>query len=244
MSTDVQVTGSGGISPPLGPIPRPSLVEQVMGQLRAAIHRGVYRPGTRLMQDELAAELGVSRTPLRLALGQLRQEGMVEETTQGFRVTLPDQREQQDILYVYAAIEGACARLAAEQIDRAGLARLRAALERPESAGFGGGLRAAADPGDGPANFHDLIAAALGNLTVARLRAVALAPSQLFMLNRMRAARILTGRGHQEHQAILAALEARDGDAAERAAREHVLGAQPLLAAELAQDLQREGGMG
>ena len=68
MSTDVQ---------PLTPIPRQSLTSAVVNVLREKILRGQIKAGEQLRQHAIAAELHVSRIPVREALRQLEAEGLV-----------------------------------------------------------------------------------------------------------------------------------------------------------------------
>ncbi len=101
-------------SKPAGSLTRP---RDVYAQLRALIVRGQVAPGTRLIEVDLAARLGVSRTPLRSALQRLQQEGYVlaADTGQQARLTVAPMTgdDARELFQLVGVIEGQAARLAA-----------------------------------------------------------------------------------------------------------------------------------
>ena len=106
--------------------PQPKTVAQVVYEhLRQAILDGELEPGTKLNQDSIATELGVSRMPVREALSRLESEGMVIfEAYRGAFVT-PLTFEELDQLYLMRlALEPLLARLAAERLETGHVARL------------------------------------------------------------------------------------------------------------------------
>ena len=106
---------------------------EVYESLRASIVSLQRTPGQRLSEAELARDLGVSRTPVREAIIQLRADGLVEVTPQlgSFvsKISLSNVREAQ---FAREALECAAVRVAAERIDAAATERLRqnVALQR------------------------------------------------------------------------------------------------------------------
>ncbi|HEX2104557.1 MAG TPA: GntR family transcriptional regulator [Solirubrobacteraceae bacterium] len=87
-------------------------------RLRELILEGALRGGERLSEVPLAAELGVSRTPLRLALARLEHEGLLEQAAGGgFAVCSFTHAEAADAIDLRGALEGTAARLAAERLD-------------------------------------------------------------------------------------------------------------------------------
>lgn len=92
-----------------------SQIERVTTELRRRILAGALAPGERIVELQFADDLQVSRTPLRLALGELEKEGLLERLpTRGFRVrrvTLDDIAQAIDVRGV---LEGMAARLLAE----------------------------------------------------------------------------------------------------------------------------------
>jgi len=108
---------------------RPRLAEEVYEQLFDAIARGALKPDDRLIQERLADEFGVSRTPVREALLRLEQERIIEQVGRGgFVVRTMSSTEIRDIYGAREAIEGYAARLVAERGDPAPWEEIRRAV--------------------------------------------------------------------------------------------------------------------
>jgi DNA-binding GntR family transcriptional regulator len=120
---------------PLQPIQQlPSLREQVRARLEDLIIQGVFEPGERLVEMELAQRLGVSRGPVREALALLELEGWVDlHSRQGAVVHTPSRQEIDDFFHVRRVIEVEAARLAAENASSEDIARLREILREGEA---------------------------------------------------------------------------------------------------------------
>lgn len=98
----------------------------VLDRLRQLILVGEYSPGERLVEERVAARLGVSRTPVRQALAMLEAEGLVEMTAnKGAVVPSFSAEEVWDVYDLRAVLEGHAARRAAGGIREDELARLR-----------------------------------------------------------------------------------------------------------------------
>jgi DNA-binding GntR family transcriptional regulator len=98
----------------------------VLERLRALILTGEYGPDERLIEEQLAERLGVSRTPVRQALTMLEAEGLVEITpNRGATVCSFSIEDVWDIYDLRAVLEGHAARRAAGRIERRELERLR-----------------------------------------------------------------------------------------------------------------------
>lgn len=94
-------------------------------QIEAGIHSGRYAGGERLKEVELAAELGMSRTPIREAIRQLEQDGIVEVIpNRGATVREWSPAEVEDAYALRAVLEGFCASRAAVRMDAMALAHL------------------------------------------------------------------------------------------------------------------------
>jgi DNA-binding GntR family transcriptional regulator len=208
----------------LTPVRRLSVADAVAQELRAAIRAGRYRPGEHLIQAAIADALGVSRTPLRHALAQLATEGLVEESVQGYRVSVPEVRQALEMFEICANIEAHAARLAAQKADGAWCSRLlRAAHNAP--------LRPSRDPEHEPTEFHDLVAAATGNAALIRLRPVAMSAIDLSFVDTVNLARAPTAaQSRAEHAAIADAIARRDADAAAALTTEHIRAGAKRLA--------------
>lgn len=205
-----------------------SLVDQVTERLEQAIIEGRLEPGQRLREKVVAAELGISRGPLREAIRRLEGRRLLERTAHvGVRVAALSPERLDHLLQVREALEGMAARLAAARVGAAELAALRACLDA-----YGGavGEGAATDapyvqPGS-DTDFHVAIAEASGNALLTSMIC-----GDLYDLLRVYRYRSATdGRraaaAFAEHEAIYAALAAGDGDAAEAAMRRHLANAR------------------
>lgn len=185
----------------------------------------------RLDERQLGRDLGVSRTPIREALGLLEQEGLVRSIPRrGVFVVRKSKAEIVEMTKVWAAIESLAARFAAARATEAEIAGLRTLFAAHE-----------ADPA---AHLHEYSQANMAfHKAIIAMGGVALMSemtSTLFI--HMRAVRAVTmtqddraRRGMQDHLAIIAALEQRDGDAAERLVRAHTLA--------LADHIETHGGL-
>ena len=79
-----------------------------------AIDSGIYRPGDRLVESELAERFGVSRTPIREALQRLETQSMLSRTGRSLIVASLDHNQMAELYAVRAELEGLAARLAAQ----------------------------------------------------------------------------------------------------------------------------------
>jgi DNA-binding GntR family transcriptional regulator len=145
----------------------PPLRERVHDQLESLITSGAFLPGTRLVEGELAANLGVSRGPIREALQLLWRDGLVDlRPRQGAFVHAPDQKEVDDFFDIRRALESESARLAAMKITAEGGAEIRSSLEL---------ARQQLEHGDDPSavghqvKFHDVITAIADNPVLAQM---------------------------------------------------------------------------
>ncbi|WP_432102878.1 GntR family transcriptional regulator [Streptomyces sp. bgisy091] len=193
---------------------------RVRDALENAVVDGRYRPGERLDPAQLEREFGCSRTPVREALQALERSGLVRiRPKQGTYVTELSVAELAERFEVMAELEGMAARLSARHIDQAALDELAGALRECEE-------YAAAGDADGyyyaNARFHAVVYDSCGN-TYLRDQVHALKRTlqpyrrlQLRVPDRMR-------RSLAEHHAIAEAVTRGDGDAAQDAARSHVL---------------------
>lgn len=197
------------------------LRDRIHDKLRAAILNGELPAGTPVIEAELAARLGASRTPIREALRRLETEGLLEPRgLRGSVVRALDAAEVACIFEIREALESLAARRAARDIGEADLRKLALHLDA---------MRAAVDePNDMERHdtaFHDVI---LANASGERLKR---------MLSELReeliAHRFLSLGDPQrrratvdEHQAILDALRAHDEEGAARRTAEHIAAAR------------------
>jgi DNA-binding GntR family transcriptional regulator len=206
--------------------------EWLVQRIRDLILSGAVRPGEWLRQEKFAQQFGVSHTPVREALKQLSAEGLLEHVPyRGIRVVEISPTDVADLYECRAFVEGMAARYAAINIDEAQLAELRAVFERMKNRL---GPRHIVEYRELNRRFHTVIFdASRRSLLVRTLAQIwAAFPSMLWSNFARTAPAPLPGRDKtdvEEHSAILAALEARDPEAAERATRIHIQHAKELL---------------
>jgi DNA-binding GntR family transcriptional regulator len=175
----------------------------------------------RLDERRLSEGLGVSRTPIREAMTLLEQEGFVRTSPRrGIFVVRKSKREIVEMITVMAALESMAARLAAERGSAAGLAELHGLMDAFRGDNDGERL---AEYSQANIAFHQAIIRMSGCALLAEMT------ENLFI--HMRAIRKITihqdnraARSITDHFRIIAALERREPELAERLAREHTLG--------------------
>ncbi|MFM2183640.1 MAG: hypothetical protein RJB61_1934, partial [Actinomycetota bacterium] len=124
-------SGHDSVRGRLRPISHQPLRHAVLAEIRRRITEGVYEQGARLFEDQIAAELEVSRNPVREALQALAAEGFVElEPRRGARVARVPAERAAELFEVRAALEGLMARLAAERRTEADVDLLRSLVDR------------------------------------------------------------------------------------------------------------------
>lgn len=180
-------------------------------------------------ERQLSERLGVSRTPVREAVAMLEQEGFVKSLPRrGIMVLRKTQREVVEMIQAWAALESMAARLVTEVASDKDIAGLRRLFE-----GFDETHKPAdylADYSTANITFHQTIirlsgSKVLGDMTDNLLLHV----RGLRQLTIGREERI--NRSMADHLGIIAALEARDADRAERLSREHTMGLAAYVAA-------------
>ncbi|MDD2484500.1 MAG: GntR family transcriptional regulator [Eubacteriales bacterium] len=115
------------------------LREIVYDELREGILTGAIKPGTRMMEVDLAEEMGVSRTPVREAIRKLEKEGLVTiRPRKGAYASDISVKSMMDILEVRSNLEGLAAELAARRMPeekKKELIKIEAAFEKALSDG-------------------------------------------------------------------------------------------------------------
>lgn len=126
---------------PLKPLPdfvgRGGRVEAAYTAIKNAIIDRSLPPGAPLIELDIAAQLNVSRTPVREALVQLEQERLVRRGSRGMEVSAPTPEDVFQIYDVRIALEELAARSAATRRTPVDLAQIRSALKAGESVELG-----------------------------------------------------------------------------------------------------------
>lgn len=186
------------------------------GLILEAIDTGVYKPGDRLVESELAERFGVSRTPIREALQRLETQNLLTRDGRSLIVASLDHTQLAELYVVRGELEGLAARLAARHATPEEVAVLRDMLEADR--------RLTDDPqamSRANRRFHKQIHLASHNRFLVQ---------QLDLVHRSMALLASTsiaaeGRGEDtldEHARIVEAIAAGDGEAAYTALRDHI----------------------
>ena len=199
------------------------LRQQVLGALRRAIVSGQLAPGERLTERALIEMLAVSRTVIREALRQLEAEGLIEIIpNKGPVVRQLSAAEAKDLYRIRAVLEGLAARLFAENATDAMVAELALALKDVECAyqGSDGGLAL-----DAKTKFYDLLYTGGASETLASMLAVVQARVWRWRavgLTHPKRAHDRLNESVENLNALITAIENRDGELAEQIARKEV----------------------
>ncbi|MCX7299832.1 MAG: GntR family transcriptional regulator [Rhodobacterales bacterium] len=181
-----------------------------------AIDTGIFRPGDRLVESELADRFGVSRTPIREALQRLETQSLLTRDGRSLIVASLDHNQLADLYVVRGELEGLAARLAARHAAPEEVKVLRDMLEADRALVNDPKALSRANR-----RFHKQIHLASHNKFLVQ---------QLDLVHRSMALLATTslaaeGRSKgtlEEHETIVRAIEAGDGDAADGALRDHI----------------------
>ena len=195
-----------------------TLADQAYEVIKDAIVTLDLHPGDAIVEEDVAEQMGISKTPVRQALARLEREGLVVRIPyKATYVADLDPDDVADILELRAVLEGLAARSAVEAVDDATLDAAEAILDEYDAAVDANELEKAAEFGE---RFHKLVSGATTNR-----RAAAMLDMLGLQLQRLRA---VSGHHHhravesgKEHRAILSALRARDAEGVEQAFRNH-----------------------
>ena len=181
-----------------------------------AIDIGVFKPGDRLVESDLAERFGVSRTPIREALQRLETQSMLTRDGRSLIVASLDYNQLAELYVVRAELEGLAAALAARHATPEEVRVLRDMVEDDRAL-----LGKPSDMARANRRFHKQIHLSSHNRFLVQ---------QLDLVHRSMALLATTslaavGRDEdalKEHDAIVAAIEAHDGEAAAQALRDHI----------------------
>ena len=212
------------ISAPL--VSRSVLADQVRDRLLEAILSGRYQPDSRIVETQVARELGTSQAPVREALRALEAIGIVEISPfRGARVRRPGRRELLEAYAVRSVLETLAARLAVPRMSDADIAEL---------VGYGAAMEAAARAGDGhavaeaDAAFHGRIVEIADNRTLMKTWR-GLQPYSRTYISLIVPGADPTWSAHL-HTPILGALRRRDLEGVARAIEGHFIEASENMA--------------
>jgi len=222
----------------IGGVGKKQLFERALRQLRARILSGELKPDTHISETAAAEEMGVSRTPMREAMAQLVEEGLLERRQSGRCTVRPLTRDDiVDHIELRGVLEGTVVRLAAERgADPDAMARCAGILDRIDLALGASAEEIAFDRyADLNEAFHDALSRISGSPTMtrelSRVNRLPLASPNAFLHRQADVAFVRNSlfRAQAQHRALLTAIRQRQGTRAEALAREHARLAQDNL---------------
>jgi DNA-binding GntR family transcriptional regulator len=198
---------------------RQLVTDWVYEEIRGAIVDLRLQPGAPLREAAIATQLGVSKTPVREALGRLEQEGLVEATSfKGAVVSDYSERDLEEIYELRELLEGAAARAAATDANAETLAALHGVIDRSRAARDAGDLAGLADL---LGRFDQIVFEQVANVRIRGL--IETLRAHLTRIGKL--TEEIPGRVEasvEEHAAIVDAIARGDADEAERAIRSHI----------------------
>ncbi|KPH79512.1 GntR family transcriptional regulator [Bosea vaviloviae] len=200
-----------------------SLKSRAYDALKAAISAmNIYDDGAKLRLDEraLSLQFGVSRTPLREALAQLEQEGLVRiAPRRGIYIVRKTKAEILEMITVWAALESMAARLVTQVASDDEIANLHRLVDTFDSADLDSHM---GEYSDANIRFHAAIIALSGCKLIAEITNGLFAHVRAIR-ERTIAEQDRARRSIVDHKEIVEAMEVRNGERAERLVREHTL---------------------
>ena len=195
------------------------LAQQAADRIRDMIRNGSLKLGGRILEAPMCAAMGVSRTPLREALRILSSEGLIESIpNRGSYVAQPTIEAVGEMFFVMAILEGTCARLCVQRLDKKGLQRLDDLFGKLEQH-----CRVEDREKYMAVNhrFHSLVQELAGNQVLSRVidglrqKILLYRYRQIYLPNRLQ-------ESMQEHRALQKALRGKKPDEAEACMRAHL----------------------
>lgn len=194
--------------------------EKAYDHLKAAILSDRLNAGERLMEEHLARELGISRTPVREALQKLASEGLIRLVgTRGFVVSRDSREEVEELFEIRAVLEGYALRVICGRVTDGVLRTLESAVEAADAALNGGQLD---EVFRWNTRFHDILHELIADKP--RLSTQMVNMRQYVLRYRHGTLHYPDGgrRTLDGHRKILLALRLKDPDLCERIMREHI----------------------
>ena len=201
------------------------LIDSVYARLRDLILSNVLRAGQKLVDRDLAEQLGVSRTPIREALGRLAMMGLVEaRSRRGYYVKQYTAEEMSDLYEFRRILEVSAARLAAENAEPSHLSEFERLLSESDELANNPGNHAETVKLD--LQIHDLIARASGNEALHRAIQNLMDKVMCFIwvdwVDSATADAVSIAAAHSEHKGLIERIIGGDADGAAQYLGEHI----------------------
>ncbi|SHN31261.1 DNA-binding transcriptional regulator, GntR family [Cyclobacterium lianum] len=203
---------------------------QAYRELRKMIINGKLVPGQKIIQEKLAAQMGISRTPLRVALHMLEAENLIEPKNKtGFKVKTIDNKEILEIFDCRIALESTAAGILAENIspaDAQKLSRFFQPYQNKKSGEYESYKKT-------DTQFHDFVVEKCRNRYLYKLF------KQGNLITYIERIGLIRPPEHtlQDHLDIIAAILNHDREAAEKAMKSHLIKSREVIEQKLKEEL-------
>ena len=199
---------------------RGDLESRAYSELKSAIVTLVYPPGAQVVEDVVAKQLNMSRSPVRIAIKRLQAEGFLEQrSNKRIYVALINNKRTLDALYIREALEGMSARLAAKNATDEDKIHLKSMLSDMEELLQQNNIYELYRMGF---DLHKKIFYISKNDQLARIGINTLEQESVFSYHSLHQSLTRAVNAHQEHIIIADHIIKGEKDAAEEAARKHV----------------------
>jgi DNA-binding GntR family transcriptional regulator len=214
------------------------LRELVFESLREAIIAGQLRPGERMMEIQMAEEMGVSRTPVREAIRKLELEGLVVMVPRkGAYVAGLSLKDMTDVFEIRRALEGLAAELAAERISDDELEEMERYLIKIAKDIESGDVHKVVET---DTDFHSLLYKSSRNSRLSQIISNLREQIQRFRTTSLSSPGRMKS-ALEEHRKIVEAIATRDGELARKITQEHIENAENSLMEIIQKDPQYGG---
>ena len=178
------------------------------------------KPGEKLLENNIAEQLGVSRTPIREAIKGLAAEGLVKmNPNQGVVVINVSIEDLQEVLKIRKVLEGLATSIAAEKISQEEITKLEGIIKKMSTSIYKNDVVVYSELN---AEFHNLILNACGNKRLMKICVNLSDSDHRFRIRSLRSNPERLKYSLKEHQEILEALKRKDSIQAERLSQAHL----------------------
>lgn len=204
---------------------RTTLMEMVLKEIRDAVHCGKLKPGDRIVEAELAKEMGISRFPIREAIRYLEKEGIVVTTPfKGSYVCHFDVKDLEELYTLRSALEELAIRILMEKITSQDIEKLESVLKAMEQAVYKRKIGARSED----IRFHQTICELSGHRRLLEVWLTLQDQVRLFIAMEEESYR---GRDQllKVHYPLMEAIKSGDSLVAEKCIRDHIAEALQII---------------
>ncbi len=230
-------------TPTLSPVNSPVSLEKIAyDAIKEAILTFRFKPGENLVENDLARQLSISKTPVRDALSRLEKEGFIVKIPyKGYYITDISRQSVIDIFEIRAALEGLAVRLATPLLDKSDIQQAQELIAHHQTAAEADNIT---DASRLNRDFHDLLISRAGNERLSQILSNLEDHLQRYRtLSNFQEGRLT--KSVDEHAEILDAIIHQQAEQAEQAIRAHILSVSEDLAAqnfdELVERIRQQG---